>query len=353
MVLGSGIIGLLAATPATAHHPGATGNSGGAGAIHVITAIPLAKGETVAGVVVEYISLDELSDAILLRAGEEAVAEGEEPHVHSLRSIISPSLNLAYGVTEDLTIAFRLPYVVRTDIRAAEYNGTDVEAELHGDSDGIGDLTTLAQWRFLNDSTTRSEAALLLGVTAPTGKTNEKDNEGEPFDAEFQPGAGAWNGLFGLALTQRYGLWTFDASGIYTLVGNGTQGTNLGDRFHYGIAASYRVIGATVPGPVDAAAHDHSSHSHSGHTHVHIEATPSRALDLILEFNGEWQERQVEHGEVDENSGGHLLFVSPGARYSVGPWSGFASVGIPIVNDFNGIQSEPNWRLVAGVTYDF
>jgi hypothetical protein len=163
-VLGVSIAGLLATTSAEAHDPGATGNSGGAGAIHVITATPLAKGETVAGIVVEYISLDELSDATLISAGEEAVAEGEELHVHSLKTIVSPSLNLAYGVTEDLTVAFRLPYVVRTDIRAAEYNGTDVEAELHGDSDGIGDLTTLAQWRFFNDTASRTEAALLLGV---------------------------------------------------------------------------------------------------------------------------------------------------------------------------------------------
>jgi hypothetical protein len=283
-VLGVGIAGLLATTSAEAHHPGATGNSGRAGAIHVITPTPLAKGETVAGIVVEYISLDELSDATLISAGEEAVAEGEEPHVHSLKTIVSPSLNLAYGVTEDLTVAFRLPYVIRTDIRAAEYNGTDVEAELHGDSDGIGDLTTLAQWRFFNDTASRTEAALLLGVTAPTGKTNEKDNEGESFDAEFQPGSGAWNGLFGLALTKRYGLWSFDASGIYTLAGDGTQDTNLGDRFHYGIAASYRVRGGTDSNVPSPSTHDHSSHLHNGHVHEHVEATLSYLLTSWRNF---------------------------------------------------------------------
>jgi hypothetical protein len=45
--------------------------------------------------------------------------------------------------------------------------------------------------------------------------------------------------------------------------------------------------------------------------------------------------------------------IAPGARLSIDKWSGFVSVGIPIVNDLNGIRSEPEWRLTSGVSVGF
>jgi hypothetical protein len=34
-------------------------------------------------------------------------------------------------------------------------------------------------------------------------------------------------------------------------------------------------------------------------------------------------------------------------------WSGFVTVGLPIINDLNGVQSEPTWRLCGGVLVGF
>jgi hypothetical protein len=338
---------ILTSAPSFAHHPGGPGNTGGAGPINTISATTLPQGKGVVGIVVDYLALGELSDRTLIRAAEEAGAAGEEhAGVHSLNSIVSPSLNLAYGVTTDLTVSLRLPYVMRTDVREGEIEDGEPEAHVHGDAQGIGDLTALAQWRFFNNRGSGTDAAVLLGVTAPTGKTDDTDNDGERFDAEFQPGTGAWYGLFGLALTQRVGAWSFDASVLYTASTEGTQSTDLGDRFHYNAAASYRLIGGQAGGPMYAGAHDHSAHSHS-------EPTNGPAFDLILEFNGEWQDEQEEAGEVDGNSGGHVLYIAPGARVSMGTVSAYASVGIPIVNDLNGLQSEPDVRVVSGVTVGF
>lgn len=354
-------IGALAAacaiaSPAFAHHPGGIGNSGSSGPINTISATTLSAGVTVASFVYDHMGLDALSDDTLAHAAEAAAAAGEHAHIHSLDKISSPSLNLAYGVTNDLMLAVRLPYVRRSDIREGHFHEADGEGEVHvhGTSAGIGDISALAQWRFLNDPSAGFEAALLAGFKAPTGETHEKDNEGERFDAEFQPGSGSWDGMVGLALTRRAGPWSFDASVLYTAVGEGVFDTDLGDRVHYGAAVSYRVAGFAngAAGPMFHGAKPHE-HGDDGHAHKHVEPAAGPALDLILELNGEWHDKQKEGGEVDENSGGHTLYVAPGLRLSMDKWSAFASIGIPVVNDMNGIQAEPDYRLVTGLSIGF
>ena len=76
-------------------------------------------------------------------------------------------------------------------------------------------------------------------------------------------------------------------------------------------------------------------------------------IDAVLELNGEWQDKQNENGEIDPNSGGNVVLLSPGLRLASNNWSGFATVGIPIVNDLNGLQSEPTYRLFGGVLVGF
>lgn len=352
-------------TLAAAHHPASPGNTGGAGPINTISANTLEQGRGVIGIVVDYTSLDALSDDVLERAALQAHEEGEDhAHVHSLDSITAPSLNFAYGITDDVTVAVRLPHVKRKGIREGhvhEHEGEDgedgghdegAEAEVHnhGTSSGIGDLSLLGQWRFLNNQVSGTQMAVLLGFKAPTGKTDDRDSDGERFDAEFQPGSGSWDGLFGLAFTQRFGKISFDTSVLYTLVTEGVLDTDLGDRLSYGVALSYRLTGEPDSGPMFAGA----THRHAdGQMHVHDEPGSGPALDLIVELNGEWHDKQETGGERDHNSGGHTLYIAPGLRLSQDKWSAFASVGIPIVNDTNGIQSEADWRLVSGLTIGF
>jgi hypothetical protein len=71
----------------------------------------------------------------------------------------------------------------------------------------------------------------------------------------------------------------------------------------------------------------------------------------MLEMNGEWHDRAS--GEHGVHSGGNTVYLSPGLRLSVDKWSGFVSVGVPIITDLNGIQPESEWRLLTGVAVNF
>jgi hypothetical protein len=97
------------------------------------------------------------------------------------------------------------------------------------------------------------------------------------------------------------------------------------------------------------------NHSHHGQSHKHDHALSSKGLviDAVLELNGEWQAKQTISDETDPNSGGNVVYLSPGMRIASNRWSAFATVGIPIINDLNGLQSEPTYRLFGGVLVGF
>ena len=286
------MVTLLLVTPVAAHHPGGGGNTGGAGPIITIPATTLQQGQLAVAVWYEFSQLGGLGDAQLTEAASKHI------HAHSIGTIQGTNGAVAYGVTDDWTLALRLPHVRRTDIREGHHAHVHGGAALNtvdarGDSQGIGDLALLAQGRFLNNVMTGTQAAVLLGVKAPTGATDRHDAQGLLFEAEFQPGSGSWDGLFGLALTQRFGAWSLDGNVLYQLTSTGTQDTNLGSRFLYNAAVSYRIVGASGD-PRAAFAHAGQDHKHGSKkairkapAHTHVEA-PTWSVDLVLELNGEW-----------------------------------------------------------------
>jgi len=364
-------------SPAMSHHPSGTGTSSTGGPIVTIPGTTLQKGASALYLVFEHISFDELSDSVL-----EAAAARDE-HAHSLATLESPALGYSYGLTDRLMVSALLPYVVRTGIREASHHHHDEADEEHshaedggteahehegdeahhempaeenetvdrGDTEGVGDLSLFGQYRF-HGHDAGLQASLLAGIKTPTGETGERDNQGELFEAEFQPGSGSWDPMFGLALSQAQGRWSFDGNVLYTIATEGTQKTDLGDRFHYNGAVTYRLKDGDAE-----ASHEvvmpHSHHHGQSHHHEHAMSPRGFVIDAVLELNGEWQAKQTISGATDPNSGGNVVFLSPGMRIASNRWSGFVTVGLPIINDLNGLQSEPTYRLFGGVLVGF
>ena len=357
--------------PAHAHHPGIGGGSSSGGPINTISAGTLDEGQIAAAVRYEFIRLGQLSDAGLLAAASQG------NHAHSMRSIESASLSVAYGVTNNFTVSVRLPGVRRSGIREAaesedmlsggHMSGMDSMSMsglmspsgiiARGNSSGFSDVTLLGQYRFHQNAATGLEAAVLFGFKAPTGSTRERDNQGRLFEAEFQPGSGSFDGLIGAAVTKRFGRWSLDASGLYMLIGKGTQNTDLGDRFLFGAGVSYRLVGP-IGSAKEVELHDKCQKDqnrlqefclyHANHDHRDMMKTPY-TLDLVLEFNGEWHDKQRISGIADPNSGGTTVYLSPGVRVGVDRFSGFVSVGVPVINQHNGVQSKPDFRVLTGI----
>ncbi len=327
---------------ATADHP--TVNFGGeaAGPITTVSATTLASGQLAVGVRGEAIVPDRFEDNELVGFA----ASGQEG-VHSLDRLTSGSFGAAYGITNDLTVSLRLPYIWRNGIRESEIEDGEAEAHLHGNSRGLGDLTAMAQYRPITKAAHGIDVGLLVGLKMPTGETKDRDKDGVRFEAEFQPGSGSWDPMAGLAATKHLGPVALDANVLYLLVNEGSQSTDLGDSFTYNVALSYRVFGSR---PEE---HDHAAED-ADRAHEHPSDQGQMALDLILELNGEWRQKVETNGVSDPHSGGNLVFLSPGVRL-VAPqgWSAFVSVGVPVIENLNGIQTDTDFRVVAGLGVAF
>ena len=342
------LIGLMISTTANAHHPGGVGNTTGVGPIFTISAATLEQGHAALGLWYEYARLSGLSDAQLITAA------GQHIHAHSIKTIESAVAAFAYGITNDLMVSVRAPINRRTDIREGHHShgpeGNTVD--FRGNSTGFGDMTALGQWRFYNNIITQTQAALLFGVKAPTGTTNLDDINGELFETEFQPGTGSWDWLLGAAFTQQFGAWSFDTNVLYVGVSTGAQQTNMGDRFSYNAAVSYRLMGAAND-PRNAFAHAGHSHNPSVLKAPVTVPRPSFALDAIFEINGEWHDKQTVAGVVDQNSGGNVIYLGPGLRATYDRFSAYTLIGLPIVNHMNGLQSKSDYKVLTGMSFAF
>lgn len=311
IVLGALIAGLFITQSAFAHHPGAEAGLGTTGPIRAISASTLPKGKWAFSFQFEYFDLDPFSNRELLSFA----GAGED--VHSTAAISHAFLVGSYGITDDITLSLKFPYIYLDDIKEAHADEPD-EVHVHGDSEGIGDFSLLGQYRFFNSNSW--EASFILGLEFPTGQTDEHDIEDERFSTEFQPGSGSWDPFGGIAVQKKFGKVGLYGSLLYSIATEGAQDTNLGDMLSYNAAVSYTPLAGDL------------------------------LWDLILELNGEFKQKQDIDGIDDPNSGGNVLLLSPGTRLSWNRrWTLFCSLGVPIVQDWNGIQNDLNYRVLTGV----
>jgi hypothetical protein len=336
------VLSLTFATSAHADHPGFAGAAGTAGPIITLGADTLPAGKLAGGVRVSYAKPEHLSDAEL------AHRAGQHIHAHTTDYLLSPSASVAYGVADNFTVSLSLPYVRRDDLREGTHQhsgGVAVNGvEELGSPSGIGDATLLGQYRLVGDEHDPWRVAVLAGVKLPTGATHERAPSGERLETEHQPGTGSWDPLIGAALSRRLGRVSVDANALYQFSTSGAQATTLGDRAQYNLAISFRVGG-------ESPHEHHHTHGEGPDEHAHGHGP---AVDLVLELNGEWEGRQKIGGVTKQESGGRVLYLSPGVRLSAPEgWSASLSLGVPVAQRIRLSHPENDYRLIAGVARTF
>jgi hypothetical protein len=361
---------LLSSSPAWAHHPGSVSGSG-RGGINTISADTLDCGDLAVFYRIDYLNFNRFSDRELLRFGANDV------ETDSTDWGLSSTFGAAWGVTDDTTLVVYLPYRYLDDIREPEAG----EVAFEGDSAGIGDFTLIGTFRLWHCVEQKLSVSLLAGLEFPTGRTDDRTREGERFELDHQPGSGSWDPIVGFAVSKGWERWSFHSNATYSFVTDGPMDTNLGDIVTYNAAFVYRLIGYEEHSHDNGDGHDHSpngdhphgspagGHDHdAGHVHPsaydHDEtATANSAcdscnrklsLDVMLEMNGLWEGKDEFGSELDGNSGGNVIYLSPGARLNFGDqWSAFFSAGFPVIQDVNGQNHEVDFRLTGGVSFSF
>jgi len=232
-------------------------------------------------------------------------------------TVIAAPLMIPYQVKENqFVLVAALPYLYK-ELKTP--SGTF-------STSGLGDLQLTALYNvFQRDvGRTTTRGILIGGIKLPTGDHNQP---GLP-DSGLQLGTGAVDYSLGTAWTYIPGRLGFDADLIYTVRTEANiQGNDVrfGNSLLYDIALGYRLLPAVY------------------------ETYPAKQVNLYLELNSTYHQRDVVNGMDIADSGGHRLFLSPGIQFI--PFASFlieASTQFPIVEDLHGNQLKTDYAFNFG-----
>jgi len=236
------------------------------------------------------------------------------------------TVSVGYGIIENWQASISIGYYEAVNPREAEFDpGTGETEILTFNPDGVTDLWLTTKYRFYRGPW--GQFAALGGVKFPTGEDDVRNSAGERVEPSATAGSGSFDGIAGLAhsrwLTSRM---TLDASALYTFRTEHDD-FKLGDRIDAGVAVAYRLT-------------------------EDIEKYPQ--LSVFTEANLRHLFKSEEEGERDPNTGGTVLFLSPGVRFSVHRDVALTfSAQFPVVQDLNGTQLETDFRVLAALTATF
>ena len=279
------------------------------------TASTLGQGRASAGFMFEHQRYDKLGAA-------QAHALHHQGHdVHGKNHEEYYNINLGYGLLDSLDFYLSTPLVSKTSFEVHEHAALGRGER----ASGFGDMRLVAKYRFWSRGV---DAALLLGLKAPTGKTSNKNQSGEKFEPELQPGSGGWDFNTGLAVSRSFRKRLSLASAFqYTYRGEGGQAFNPGDLFRYDLGVSY----ALKP----------------------LGTAPN--LSLVLELHNQWASRDASR-ESDKvlDSGGTTVLLNPGLTAELTEnLSAFCSMPVPVYQNLGGAHEELRYEVLAGATWTF
>jgi hypothetical protein len=231
------------------------------------------------------------------------------------------TLTASYAVGRRVTLIARVPWSSR-DLTTEPGEGGEVERV---SADGLSDPELWVHYRLWAAPMTsavgsRGWVGVHGGVKTPWGE-NERSEGGERLDEHVQPGTGSTDWVVGIA-----GVLVVDPSSTlfgsaqYRSTGTNSYGYRYGDSA-LATAGYERSFGSVLDGVVEA------------------------------DFRDADMDRVDDSGELDPNTGGSLLYLTP--RLLVRLSSSFvarASAQIPVARDLNGDQTE-HTVYSAGVTW--
>lgn len=272
------------------------------------------------GIILKYITYDqdELYD------GTDSIdytrpAQGEKPS----KTIKEKSYNqfqatLRAGIAENIDARVIIPFIDK-ELERQSYN-----MDFSEDNSGIGDIKVVTKYQFLSQKKKDPfNLALGIGLQVPTGDTDETDSSGST-PGYLQTGSGSWDPILELGAHKVIRSHWFSTYFMYKMSTEGELGDidyEKPDVFKYNFAYAYGL---------------------------------SNLFDLEIELNGEAKNKAEKDGVEQENSGGHMVFLTPGVHIKFYKQMHFdVGVAFPVYRDVNGTQVTENYRFVSKLACKF
>ena len=258
--------------------------------------------------------------------------EVSNPSGQYLDSSISQILG-GYNFSERFGLQFNLPVIYRSFKRPDGAGGID-----SGSESGIGDaslLATFVPYRHLDEKTTFTWT-ILGGVKFPTGSTDRiKEEFNEVEDPVGPPsgihghdltlGTGSWDGIVGTSIYARNRRSFLSATVQYAIRSEGD--------FHYQFADDLTWSGG--PG-------------------FYLLLSHKCTLALQVVVSGEYKAKDTFQGESAEDTGVTSVYLGPQLNFTWGEHLGtYLAADLPVSIDNTSLQTVPDYRIRAGLTWHF
>ena len=192
------------------------------------------------------------------------------------------------------------------------------------DNFGLGDIRLIGRYQLLSQKRDPLNLALGVGLKMPTGETGAEDDKGNCLPGFLQTGSGSWDPFFEVGAHKVVGRHWFSGHLSYLLTTEGELGESDFERpdvFNYNLAYALAL---------------------------------HKLVDLQLELNGQVKGMARLDGETVANSGGHIVYLTPGLHFKFYKGMHFGlCVPIAVYHDLNGTQLAENFRIVAKLAIKF
>ena len=237
----------------------------------------------------------------------------------SERSTQKVMLTLRAGLFENMDARLVIPYLHK------EMQRKSFKKNFVNTNEGLGDLKLIGRYSLLSQRKKDPlNLAVGLGLKIPTGKTDRENSDGDCLPGYLQPGSGSWDPIFEVGAHKVFGRSMISSHLMYQLSTEGKLGEQKFEKpdvFSYNAAYIYAL---------------------------------TKVLDAQIELNGKVKGKAKLEGISQDNTGGHMVHLTPGLHIKFYRGMHFgASISLPVYRNLNGTQLSEEYSVLTKLAITF
>ena len=211
--------------------------------------------------------------------------------------------SFSYGITDDLSILFTAPIVINSQ------EGGNL-------SSGVGDMIMQLEYAFYSNETSSfaEHATIVTNMSFPTGSTKKQPSTGVGAPSFF------WGATFNRTYIDWFGFTSYGLN-----FKTASDKTRLGNEFLYQMGVGRNIC--TIDSELIIAG--------------------------LVEMNGQYVGKTKIMGDIDPDSGGNVIYLTPSLWFSTQKASFQFGFGVPVTQRLFGNQNRNDYLVAANFGWNF
>lgn len=243
-----------------------------------------------------------------------------------LRITHSALLNVNYSILNNLSVEGLFTYVNQRR-KITQFGNENLDQ-----TSGIGDAVLLTMYRYKPKKIQNLEFNIGIGAKIPFGSTNEKSDEGIVLNADLQPGSNTWDVIYLMSVGKSFNFRpSFQVGGRILYRSTGINNSYYGN-------TTYKFGNEFL--------------SFLSFSDIFVAFKTLISPSLSIKY------RNAVKDELDafslDNTGGRFVSLIPNIAIDIASNVTFSTKAeLPIINDVDGTQLAPTYRITTGLILRF